>query len=166
MNGKFLLPCFLLLETHFKAEWQLQDHSLFLTHRDEKQVKKRTQVSLLPDMEISVQKAAKCWLPICWVGGERLKDSTPRHCEVAMVLQYCCYWLMSWDSQRLFNKVQSQEETYIPSPLRFSKDNDNLLVSCNWWLNIIWLREGLVSCVLSFLMMKKKRKKKQKRELD
>lgn len=141
MNGKLLLPCFLLLETHFKAEWQLQDHSLFLTHQHEKQVKKRAQVSLLPDMEISVQKAAKCWLPICWVGGERLKDSTPRQCEVAMVLQYCCYWLMSWDSQRLFNKVLSHE-AYIPSPLRLSKDNDNLLVSWYWWLSII-CRRGL-----------------------
>lgn len=65
---------------------------------------------------------AKCRLSVGWVGGERLKDSAPRHREAAAVLQVCCCWFMSWDSHRLFNKVQSQEETYGPSSVRPSKN--------------------------------------------
>lgn len=67
---------------------------------------------------------AKCWLPVGWVGGGCLKDLASRHWEAVVTLEYCCYWFMSWGSHKLFNKVQSQEETYSLSSLRPSK---------NWW---------------------------------
>lgn len=97
MNGKLLLPHFLLLDAHFKAKWQLQNHTLF-SRISEKNKMKKEPVSVpcqiwkyLFKRAASTVVRAKYQVPAGWVGGECLKDAVSRHQEAAVLLQ-CCSW--------------------------------------------------------------------------
>ena len=158
---------FLLFETHFKAEWQLQDHTLFLTPLDEKQGKK----SPLPDTEISVQKSIHYYLEGQMLVTDRLSGGRvwrALHPDTRMQQWYCSVAaadLWAWDSHSMESVVQRNSEPgknlwpTISETLR--KLNGKVPLTCprpvciSWFQGIgdstIWLKAGFARCILGLL---------------
>lgn len=174
MNGKLLLPCFLLFKTHFKSEWQLQDHTLFLVHLDEKQDKKRTGLSPLPDMERSVQKSIHYYfegqtLVTSRLSGWRaVKERRERwgtvHPDTGKQQWYCNIAAADLWAETLIGcsiKLRARKKLTAYHQRDPQKTNSKvplawppsmyLLVSGYWWLSTTWLKEGLASCVSALL---------------